>query len=83
MPSFKDEINVHQSTTSNSFATSPSVNVQSVSLSLQPVETRAAWSEVTNPAVFAGELGATFSSTYARLMLSKFGSGSVRPRQFF
>ena len=52
MPSFKDEINVHQYTTSNSFATSPSVNVQSVPLSLQPVESRATLSEVTNPARF-------------------------------
>ena len=56
--SLEDEIDVHQYIPYTSFATSPSVNTQSVSLSPQPAETRAARSEVTNPAVLVGELDA-------------------------
>ena len=64
-PPFEDVIDVHQSTTYTSFATSPSINTQPVSLSLRPVETRAARSEVTNLAFLVGELDAIFFSTYA------------------
>ena len=64
--SFEDEFDVHQYTTSKSFSTSTSIKTQSESLSLQQEETRVARSEVTNFAVLVGELGAMFSSFYAR-----------------
>ena len=49
--------------TFNRFATPPFINTQSVSLSLQLVDTRAARSAVTN---FVGELDTIVSSTYTR-----------------
>ena len=62
--SLEDDTDAHRYTTHNSFATSPSINAQSVSLSLQPVETRATRNEVTNPSVLIRELDAIVYSIY-------------------